>query len=626
MATTNPAEYVFDYDGERLSSTGRHAIAETLWNNREFRRNNTMGRTYVTITPIEGLNLTANYGLDISEYRRSLYENPLVGDGVSGAGRLNLLSTRSTTQTFNQLISYAKSFGVHAFDVLLGHENYKYEYNSQSAMKVGETFSGIREFPNFATISSASSYTDNYRKESYFGRLNYDYDDRYYASFSFRRDASSRFAPDNRWGTFKALGVSWRISQEDFLKGLTWLDDLKIKASVGESGNDFIGTYRSLSPVADYYPYQSRYDLNVNNGSEAGIFFSSLSNPNIKWETQVSKDAGIEFAIFNRKLTGGIELFEKSSRDLLFSVSKAISTGVGSMMQNIGKVRNRGVEIDLNYQVLKNKDWSVALGTNATFVKNKLIELPEENRASGIISGYAKLMEGRSIYEFWLRQWYGVDPNTGNGLYYLDTDAYNATNNTLTSAVQNTLVTGPNGEQLTNSYQYAKLDFSGSAIPKVTGGFHVNVSYRDFDFTALFSYSLGSKIYDLTYANLMSMSNYGSAMHTDVQGAWRQVGDITDVPRLDASATHSTNVDYASTRWLVSGDYLNFRSLSIGYNVPTALLSKVQLKRAKVNLTAENLGLLKARQGLNPMANYSGVSYNEYMPVRTITLGLNLSF
>lgn len=236
-------------------------------------------------------------------------------------------------------------------------------------------------------------------------------------------------------------------------------------------------------------------------------------------------------------------------------------------------------------------------------------------------------MDGRtSIYEFWLRQWYGVDPKTGDGLYYLDTQAYNDADGTLSQAVKATLVE-INGQQLTNSYQYAKYDFSGSAIPKVFGGFNFRIGYRAFDLAATFSYQLGGKLLDLNYATMMDLSNFGYAMSPDLERAWKQPGDVTDVPRIDNNSTHSTNIGQNySTRWLTSSDYLNLRSISLGYQLPENLLNKIMIKSARLNLTAENLFMLKARQGLNPMANYSGITYNEYMPSRNITIGLNVSF
>lgn len=619
--TTNPSEYVYDYDGVRQSDPGRDALVETLWNNREISRMNTMARTYVTITPIEGLTLTANYALDNSDLRRKVYENPKVGDGTAGPARLNNLSTRNFTQTFNQIVSYNKTLDKHAIDIMGGHESYEYKYEYFYGMKTNEIIPGVNEFGNYVNVSSLNSYTDVYRKEGYFGRLNYDYDNKYYASVSYRKDGSSRFHKDNRWGDFWSFGASWRINQENFLKGVDWVNNLKLRASYGETGNDDI---LDADGYSAYYPYQTVYNLGMNNKLEPGAYFDIMANKDLKWETQISTDIALEFGLFDR-LTGSIEFFRKESKDLLFDISRPISMGIASMTSNIGKVRNQGMEIELNYNILRTKDWTATIGTNMTLLSNKITKLPSENRENGIISGSKKLMEGHSIYEFWLRQWYGVDSNNGNGLYYFDSEQY--TDSKLTADVKKTLVTGPNGEQLTNSYSYAKYDFSGSAAPKIYGGFNFNVGYKGLELSAVFSYALGGKILDTNYASMMSTSTYGSGMHKDTKNAWKQEGDKTEVPRLDSNSIHATSVGQSlSTRWLVSGDYLNLRSLTLAYSVPNKLIHNIGVKGVRVNVSAENLFMLKARQGLNPQSKFSGLTYNEYMPAKTITFGLNVSF
>ena len=610
--TTDPSRYVYDYDGKRLADAGRDAFAETEFNMRQTQRNQQTVNTYVTFFPIEGLNITANYSYNNADRRRKVYENPKVGDGAPG-GRFNILSTRATTQTLNQLISYNRDFGKHTVDVMLGHESYAYKYEYLYSMKNTEIISGIYEFDNFVNISSVSSYTDEYKKEGYFARLNYDYADKYYLSASYRHDGSSRFHKDHRWGDFYSVGLSWRVSEEEFMKDITWVNNLKLRASYGETGND---------QLSSYYPYQTLYGLGYNNGGEAGAYFFDIANPDLKWETQISTDLGIEFGLFDR-LTGSIEYFQKDSKDLLFSVSQPTSTGVSSISRNIGKVSNKGIEIELNYDILKGKDWNVSVGANATFLKNKLVELPEEMKENGYINGTKKWMEGKSMYEFWLRQWAGVDPATGNGLWIPDTEKYDNSN----AAYAATLVT-VDGQTYTNSYSYAKYDWSGASTPNVFGGFNFKVGYKGIDLAATFSYQLGGKVLDYGYQGMMGVQEYGYAQSPDLKNAWQKPGDITDVPRIDATATHTTNIAQgSSTRWLTSSDYLNLRSVSLAYSLPKAWLKVLGgIKSTRINLTAENLFMLKARQGLNPQANFTGLVYNEYMPARTITIGLNVGF
>ncbi len=628
--TTNPKDYVYDYDGNRLSDSGRHGIAEAEWNDRQLVRVTQLGHTYITLTPIEELNATINYSIENRDYRAKVYENPLVGDGTAGPGRLNQTSSRTLTQTFNQLVSYKKSFGLNNFDVLLGHENYSYKYEYLYGMKTKEVVSNIFEFSNFVDISRLNSYTDEYKKEGYFTRINYDYDNKYYASVSYRRDGSSRFSKDNRWGNFWSFGGSWRINEENFMKDLTWINNLKIRASYGQTGNDDILNSDGNSV---YYPYMELYELGNNNRDEPGVYFKTMANPNLKWETQISSDVALEFGLFDR-LTGSVEYFQKNSKDLLFDVSKPSSSGVTSVIENIGKVKNSGVEIELNYNFVRTKDWSASFGVNATFAKNKIVDLPSTMKENGYVTGSKKWMEGKSIYEFWLRQWYGVNPANGDGLYLLDEAAWNtAMANAEATGNQSTINTLKNayveldGKKLTNNYTYALYDFSGTSLPKVYGGFNFNVSYKQFDLSTTFSYQLGGKILDNTYTGLMSMQNFGEALSSDVLDAWKKEGDIASVPRLDNNSTHATNIGQSySTRWLVKSNYLNLRSLTLGYTFPKQWTEPIMLSNLRINFTGENLFMLKARQGLNPMGNFNGLTYNEYMPSRNFTFGITASF
>lgn len=621
--TTDPSKYIYDYQGQRLSSTGRHAIAETLWNMRQNGYSNFNGRTFVTVKPVNGLSFKVEYGLDNNDRRRKQYENPKVGDGQSGPGRLSITTTRQTTQNFNQILNYTKSFDLHNLDAMLGHENYDWKYEYLYAMKLGESFSNLYEFGNFLDISSLTSYTDTYRKEGYFGRLNYNYSGKYYASLSYRHDGSSRFAKDIRWGDFWSFGVAWRINEEKFIKHISWIDNLKLRASYGETGNDGI---LDLDGSDDYYPYQTLYNTGISNSSEPGVFFSSMANPELFWETQVSIDAALEFGFF-KHLTGSVEFFDKESKDLIYPESLPISTGITSIVRNIGKVRNLGVEIILNYDIFKHKDYRANAGLNLTFIKNRIVRLPEANRKEGKIDGTKKLYEGKPRYEFWLRQWYGVDPATGNGLYYLDMDKYDKSTQDQKTAIDKTIVDIPGiSEKLTNSYSNAKYDFSGAATPDAFGGFSLGLGYKSFDLNALFSFQLGGKMLDYDYMELMSLTKYGYAMSSDIKDRWQKPGDITSVPRIDNYSSHATNTNQVSTRWLTSSDYLNFRSINLSYSVPASLIHTLQLKTVRLNASVENIFMLKARQGLNPMANFTGLTYNEYMPTRNFTLGLNITF
>ncbi|WP_036787803.1 SusC/RagA family TonB-linked outer membrane protein [Phocaeicola abscessus] len=625
VITHQPGEYwldalgnkQYDYEGDgkghaRTFSTGRDALAEAYWNLPEFSRNMMQGKAYADFNLFKGFTASLNATLNSNDYRSSKWENTHVGDGAP-SGRLQKASTRSTIVTFNQLLKYVNNFGNHQFDLLAGHESYKYTYNYFRGMKNTVILDGgAYEFANMVNINSMNSYTDEYRKEGYLARVNYNYADRYYASFSYRHDGTSRFAKESRWGDFWSFGASWRIDQENFIKNIAWVNSLKIRASYGETGNDDIG---DPDETDYYYQYKTLYNSGINNKDEAGIYFASYGNPNLKWETQISSDIAVDFSLFDR-LTGTIEYFRKDSKSLLFEVPTAYSIGVSSIKANIGKVSNSGLEIDLNYQLVRSADFNLSIGGNATFLHNEIKRLPDDLREQGIVSGTKKYMEGRSVYEFWLRQYKGVNPDNGDPVYLFDE----------TNAWNEKTCYEKNGVKYTSNVNLAKYDYSGSAVPKMQGGFNLAASYKHFDFAAIFSYKLGSDIYNTAYSGLMS-SAFGDAWHPDMLKAWRKTGDVTDIPRLDSSNTTSNDAS-SSTRWLMSGDYLSLRSVSLAYSIPRTTLNvlKVGLQSCRISVSGENLFQLNHMQGLDAQATFNGMIYNSYYPSRTFTMGINITF
>ena len=600
--------YILDADGNRIfdylsqrgpgDSSGRHIVAETLWNDRKYTRDGMNARTYLEITPYDGIRVTLNATLENSNEHTTRYDNKRVGDG-QGSGRLQKLTERRSTYTFNQLIAYNKTFGYHGIDALLGHESYSYTYEYMSGMRQGEAVPGLLAFENFTDISSLASYTDTYKKEGYFLRLNYDYNDRYYLSFSFRRDGSSCFSKDNRWGGFWSAGASWRIDQESFMEPAhEYINSLKIRGSYGETGNDAgIG----------YYPYLTSYELGYPNYSQAGLLFYRFGNPDLKWETQISYDVGLEFRLFNR-IDGTIEYFGKQSKDLLFEVPTPPSNGVEKIWKNIGKVANTGVEIDLSALVYQNNDWSWNIGANLTFLKNRIKKLPE---GADIVSDTKKLSVGESIYQYWLKEYKGVNPEDGSPAYRFDSE--NQTWDPATCYISN-------GDSLTSNQALARYHYAGSSIPKVYGGINTSLKFKGIELSAVFTYQLGGKAYDSSYRQLMNVNQFGQAAHIDLLDRWREPGDRTDVPRLDSG--NATNINAVSDRWLVSSNSFTVKTLAISYSLPKTLIGRFGLQNARVSFSGENLYMYSARRGMDPWQSFDGISTNQYVPTRTFTFGL----
>ena len=579
---------------QRAGYGGRHIIAETEYNDRLYKRNVISARTYADVNILKELKLSTNIGIDVSSYNSSGFENKLVGDG-SPAGRSSRTNSLTTTLTFNQLLSYTKLIGKHNIDALIGHESYKYTYNYFYGFRQGLIIDGNNELVNFTTTNSLTSYTDNDRIESYISRVNYNYDEKYFASASYRRDGSSRFSPEARWGNFFGFGAAWRLDQEDFIKEQAFINLLKLRTSYGETGNNEVGLYA----------WQALYGIN-NNSAESGFLQSTFANNNLTWEKNASFDVALEFGLFKR-ISGSIEFYNRQSTNLLFNVPQPLSSGVENLMFNIGTMYNRGAEIQLGVDILKNKDFKWNLTVNAATFKNVITKLPQNQKE--IISGSKKYMEGRSMYDYWLREFVKVDPNTGYALYRAKT--YVATNSIIAGI-----------DTLSWDANNARYNYNGTSIPKVYGSVNNTFSYKGFELTMMITYAIGGKIYETNYASLMS-PGYGTSLHVDALKRWQKAGDVTTVPRLDEAWT--AHINAGSDRWLIDASYVNLKQVSLTYTIPEKYASKAFITNARIFFSGENLWLGNSLNGMNNQQNFSGTVSNVYVPARTFTLGINFS-
>ncbi len=598
-------EYILDGDGNRMYSLGddrgagadigRNFIAENLWdkilnNNQRIRAN-----VYGEIRFLKDFKFTANASLEYRNNYNSTSDNPIIGDGAPG-GRLAKNFIKVFNATYNQLLNYDKEVGKHKIGILLGHETLIRDIDDFEGEKRGQISPGNTELINYTTITELSSEFDKYRGESYFGRINYSYDYKYSASFSYRRDGSSRFSRKSRWDDFFAVGASWYLSSEDFMKELTFIDKLKIKASYGELGVDAgIG----------WYAWQALYDLGNNNATEGGVTRATLGNEDLTWETSVSFDFGIEFELFER-LRGSIEYYRKGSSNLLFDVPLPLSSGLKEYTANIGEMDNSGLEIFLSGDIIKASDlrWNMAI--NFTTLKNEIKKLPQEE----IITGTKKYTVGVSRYEYWLRQWYGVNPDNGEGLWIADD-------------TESSEVIVIDGISLTNNFNNAKYAYSGSAIPDAYGSVLNTWEYKGFSFSVLMTYALGGKIYDGAYRTLMNLNSPGDALHLDMLNRWQAPGDITEVPRLVMGAGSTYNV--TDSRWLTDGSFLKLSNITLAYNLPKGMLNKLSISEAKIYISGENLKTWNHRKGMDNTQNYSGTISQKYQPSQIISFGINVT-
>ena len=624
IATDKYGEYIFDTTSEYLNNRN---IAFELRKDKDTRKRNVLnGTAYLTLNLPYDFQLTVKGNLAHRSSTRQEYNNPEIGDGASNNGRLVNYSNEYEDYTMQQLLNWGHEYGDHHIDVMVGHENTHYQTENFSGMNTNMVADGIYVMSNFLTNSYLNGYNDEYATESYLARARYNYDQRYFIDASWRRDGSSRFHKDHRWGNFFSFGASWNAKKEEFLRQVKWINQLRLRTSYGEVGND---------AGVSLYGYQALYYIDKNGGNGA-LMKQSLSAEDIKWETAQTIDVALEGRLFGR-MNFSIGYFDKRNKDLLFAVRLPLSAGSFSygdyfnmtVNKNIGTIANRGWEISVDGDVYQTKNWLVNVGFDATFIKNKIIKLPN---GDNILSGLHNYTEGRSLYDFYTYHFEGVDQLTGRSLYTLD-PAKKAT-----AKQQGYLVT-INGTDYTTDTAYGLRDFHGTAAPTVYGSVHGNVTWKDLSLSMLMTYSLGGKTMDYTYQSLMSVNSMdsGSALHKDALKAWNGVPEgITEtsanridrngIPAMDYNLSSKNNA--TSDRWLTNASYLVMKNISLSYSLPKNILSGWEIGVNALTFTAgvENLFTLTGRKGMNPQYSFTGGSDDTYVTARVWNFGLSVSF
>lgn len=601
---------VYDADGKPEYDWGedRPAGASPGWNpmaNLEVDKylgttDNASGRTYIELGglkegTLQGLKLALNFGFDYVMSKSKTYWNPLFGNAKSTNGLAAISDGRTFSFTFNQLLFWDRRFNEHHVDIMAGHELYKYNYQNLYGEKTG-LVGGLTELNAATTIEAANSYTNNYVIESYLSRFNYDFADKYYFSASFRRDGTSRFFKDVRWGNFWSLGASWRISEEPFMQNIDWVDNLTLKASHGVQGNDAIGTL---------FAWQALYNINANQNLP-GATVGSLENKGLKWEKNENSNFGVEARLLGR-LNLSLEYYNRYTRDMLMNYPMAVSLGFDGYSKNIGNVKNSGFEFSLALDVVKNSQFNWVSTFMGSTVKNKVLNLADKPE---IISGNFIIKEGEVLNSFYLAHSAGVDPATGDKLYWVWDEDEN----------------GVRGEKYISSSQAkatASRDIAGSRIPDLYGSWSNDFRYKNFDLSIMTTYSIGGKLLDGVYNSLLYNSYVGNAAHVDRKKSWRQPGDIVSIPRIDIGGAFSLA---RTADELIDASYFAIKNITLGYSLPSKWMRQIGSQGIRVTLTADNLYVFTALKGMDPQYNFSGGTGFSYTPSRTISLGLDFKF
>lgn len=669
LTNTTPAiydVYLRDADGNRVVDPYfdgfQYDYGNSPYNRRAWNGTNAIGDANYDLTRNDGTTLLGNFNFDIDFTKWLSFEtrysgqfdnfdyvdrqNPYYGSGQSSKGFLTKDISKSTNQNFLQLLRFQNTFGEHSVEAFVAHESTEFRFKEFFASASNAILPNTLDLAQYTTIvGRPNSFSRGWTLESYFAQLNYDYADKYLLTASVRRDGTSNFI-NNKWGTFGSVGLGWVLSKEAFLEKATFIDFLKLKASYGVIGDQGLSNRRSGQTTRGgnsvMYGFQIYQIQQTSDGSYSFTRSSEEANPDLTWETSKISQVGLESTFFDNVLDVNVEYYVKNTTNLFFDEQLYLHSPYTYRQVNKGKLQNKGLEFDVQARLIKAKkaeDLSLSVGVNGEMFKNKLLDLPLNEGEYVQQDGSFGYSAGHSIYDWHLREWAGVDPATGVGLwsmYYVDAndngiydagDTASGTQNLTTLKANNPDATI--GKTTTSNYSQATVKYVGkSAIPKVRGSFRVNAGFKNFDFTAQFGYSVGGYVFDNGYATLMNSGSLigSNNFSTDIRNRWMEPGDITNVPRLSGNFGTDGNFSSASTRWLTKADYLSLNNVRLGYTIPDAFMERLHVSRINLYVSGDNLMMISAREGLNPQTLIASSNSGIYMPMTTFSFGAKVEF
>jgi len=552
---------------------------------------------------IKNLKFRTFVSLDYNITNYKTYRNRVHGDSKDEKGSAEASTVRNFNNVFQNSLDYNLKLNDHsfAFKALIEYQKNKYSYLYGS----GENFptDGLTNIASAGANKDASSSFTDWSNLSYLGMFNYNFKEKYIADFTFRREGSSLFAPDLRFGNFWSVGAAWNISEESFIKNIKIISNLRLRASYGLSGSNGVETNS----------YQALLSYDADYANQGAVYPSQYGNSNLSWEKNHTLDVGTDFGLLNNRITGSFAYFNKKTYDLLQSVPITRTSGHSSITQNIGTVVNKGIELVLDFAVIKTQDLSWNVTANFATVNNEVTALAKDasDKDIEITSGDRKVAVGQPIYAWYTRKYAGVDPATGDPQWYLNSK---------------------DGAVTTNYYDPAlTLDFQGgSALPTFTSGFGTHIDYKGIYFDANFFYAGGHKVYEdwsfyTHHAGSYTLLNYNGV--EELMNSWRQPGDITDVPKMLLNPT-ANNASRNSTRFLYEGDYIRLKDVVLGYSFPSSLERKIGFNDISVFVRGTNVWtwVKDKRLKYDPEVRADGLTRLTTPPVKSIVFGINVKF
>ena len=621
----NQYDYGNDYGRRAWNAT--NGIADSKYDVSRTNSITLLGNFNLGIDFTEWLSLDIRYSGQFGDTDSASRGNPYYG-GNAGSGFLSKSLSQNVNQNWNQILKFNTNIGELNIDGIIGHESNENRFKNMNAAAQNAILPNNLDLDQYTIpFGRAGSYSQAYTLESWLGAVNLSYDGKYFLSSSVRRDGSSRFIK-NKWGTFGSVGLGWVMSKEDFFPQDSFVDYFKVKGSFGINGDQG----NNLQ-----YGWQIFGINQTPDGSYSFTQSSTLANRELTWEEREKSQIGFETILFDGKVTLDMDYFSDKTKNMFFNQTLPGSSGSTLIQYNDGVLANRGLEFNANINLIQTEDFSMSLNVNGAMLTNELEEMPTD-----YFTGEPKVLDGRysagkSLYDWYMREWAGVNPATGTAmwnLYYDDMnndgifDSGDSAINSMTlymdefpdANVQKTS---------TETYSDATQKYVGkNNQPDIAGGFRLNAAYKNFDISAQFTYSIGGYIYDNGYATIMQNRSLAGSdnFHTDARNAWKQPGDITNVPRL--SAGYSTDVQHNSysTRFLTKADYLSLNNVRLGYALPRDAVSKAKLENVSFYVSGDNLMMLSARKGLNPQTLISSSNSGIYMPMTTFSIGTKIQF
>ncbi len=550
---------------------------------------------------VKDLTFKTVLGADFMRNSYKRYLSPVHGPGVDPHGRAFESRREFFSYTSQNSLDYNFTLSdQHHFNVTALQEYSRFEFSGLRGS--GENFPSDENLKNLSASTKSQTANSNFSNRMnmrWVGMVNYNFDYKYLINASYSYQGDSRFT--KHYGSFYSIGLGWNVQEEDFLKDVDFVDDMRIRAGYGETGNAGIrmNSFQELVNIDKYNEQPAR----------------TLSNygSNITWEKSKRADVGLQFELFKRRLSGGFSYYHNQTADMLFNVPLPPSATYlrGSVLQNVGSMLNTGIEVELGVEIVKTEDVKWNFGFNVGTVKNKLTDIPEESET--IADEYA-IAKGHELKEWYLRDWAGVDPDNGLPLWYVDKTQ---------------------GDETTSDYSKAKRRFQGSGfIPKYTGSFNTSVNVKQFSLSAELFFSGGNKFYEgYTYRRyLEDMGSFAlGTFNTNLsnyEGAWQEPGDQATAPRFDFTDGRVANYKEHSTRFLHDGEFVRLRSVAVGYTVDKDFVQKMGLEALTLAVRGTNLWtwLKDDTLDLDPEPARDGIINMVSPPVKTITLNVNLKF